>query len=103
MENQEDRMKKVCGGDFENLVKEYLKQARDRLENELTGTREAMRLIAIDKTRDFIKSMDRGLDRGEIDYLNKLIVSSMYQAFCYGYGIGKIEEDKNFLKKSSIL
>ncbi|OPZ87004.1 MAG: hypothetical protein BWY74_03504 [Firmicutes bacterium ADurb.Bin419] len=76
---------------FESTIKEYLKQARSKLENELTGTREAMRLIAIDKTHDFLKVMDRGLDKEERDYLSALIVASMYQSFCYGYGIGKIE------------
>lgn len=76
---------------FESTLKEYLKQARSKLEYELTGTREAMRLIAIDKTQDFLKAMDRGLDKEERDYLSALIVASMYQSFCYGYGIGKIE------------
>ncbi|WP_010681310.1 hypothetical protein [Acetivibrio cellulolyticus] len=76
---------------FESTIKEYLKQARNKLEHELTGTREAMRLIAIDKTQDFLKVMDRGLDKEERDYLSALIVASMYQSFCYGYGIGKIE------------
>ncbi|MFZ5985777.1 MAG: hypothetical protein ACOYWZ_01445 [Bacillota bacterium] len=76
---------------FEKVIKEYLKQARSKLEHELTGTREAMKLIAGDKTKNFIKVMDRGLDKEEREYLSALIVSSMYQSFCYGYGIGKIE------------
>lgn len=76
---------------FEKIIKEYLKQARSKLEHELTGTREAMKHIASDKTKDFIKVMDRGLDKTEREYLSALIVSSMYQSFCYGYGIGKIE------------
>lgn len=81
--------------DFERMIKEYLKQGRDRLENELVGTREAIRLIAADKTRDFIKTMDKGLDKPERDFLGAIIMSSMYQAFCYGYGIGKIEGKTN--------
>ena len=80
---------------FESTIKEYLKQARNKLENELGGTREAMMLIAIDKTQDFIKVMDRGLDKEERDYLCALIVASMYQSFCYGYGIGKMEGKNN--------
>lgn len=83
--------KSYWNGNFESTLKEYLKQALCKLENELTGTREAMRLIAIDKTQDFLKVMDRGLDKEERDYLSALIVASMYQSFCYGYGIGKIE------------
>lgn len=77
--------------DFENTIKEYLKQGREKLINDLDGTREAIRLIAAEKTRDFIRIMDKGLDRTERDFLSSLIVSSMYQSFCYGFGIGKLE------------
>lgn len=76
---------------FEKTIKEYLKQGREKLENDLTGTREAIKLIAEDKTRDFIRIMDRGLDKQEREFLNTLIVSSMFQSFCFGYGIGKME------------
>ena len=48
---------KVTGKNFENTIREYLKQGRDKLENDLTGTREAMRIIAGEKTRDFIKCL----------------------------------------------
>jgi len=43
------------------------------------------------KIKDFIKVMDVGLDEAEREYLRELIVSGMYQSFCYGYSIGKIE------------
>lgn len=76
---------------FEKTIKEYLKQGRVKLENDLAGTREAIKLIARDKTRDFIQVMDKGLNKEERDFLSMMIISSMYQAFCYGYGIGKIE------------
>lgn len=79
------------GSSFEKTIREYLKQAQDRLEHELTGTREAMKIIAKEKTKDFIKVMDIGLDEGEREYLCALIVTGMYQSFCYGYGVGKIE------------
>lgn len=82
-------------GDFEKTMKEYLKQGKDKLTNDLAGTREAIRLIAEDKTKDFLKTMDKGLDKSEREYLAMLIVSSMYQSFCYGYGIGKIEGNTN--------
>lgn len=76
---------------FEKMIKAYLRQGRSKLEHEFTGTREAMEHIAYDKTKDFIGVMDIGLDGAEREYLRALIVSSMYQSFCYGYGIGKIE------------
>ncbi len=76
---------------FEETIREYLNKAKDKLEKELTGTREAIRLIAGEKTRDFIQITDRGLDKDEREMLCAIIVSSMYQSFCYGYGIGKIE------------
>ncbi len=80
---------------FEDKIREYLNQAKDKLESELAGTREAIRLIAGDKTKDFMQIMDRGLDRDEREMLSAIIVSSMYQSFCYGYGIGKIEGSTN--------
>lgn len=85
---------------FENTIKEYIRQGKTKLENDLSGTREAIKLIAKDRTKDFIKTMDKGLDKGEREFLSTLIVSSMYQSFCYGYGIGKIEgktSDKVYL------
>lgn len=86
-----------CGNmsEFEKTIREYLKQGKDKLLNDLSGTREAIRLIACEKTREFIKVTDRGLDKDERDYFSELIISSMYQSFCYGYGIGKIEGRTN--------
>lgn len=78
-------------GDFEKTIKQYLKQGKEKLSKDLAGTREAIKLIADDKTRDFLKTMDRGLNKEERDFLSALIVTGMYQSFCYGYGIGKIE------------
>lgn len=80
---------------FEVTIRRYLDQAKDKLENDLVGTREAIKLIACDKTRDFMQIMDRGLDKDEREMLSAIIVSSMYQSFCYGYGIGKIEGTTN--------
>jgi len=76
---------------FEATMKGYLRQGKNRLENELSGTREAINLIAKEKMRDFIAAMDKGLDKDERDFLIELIVHSMQQSFCYGYSIGKIE------------
>ena len=81
--------------DFEKTIKCYLKQAKEKLNGDLTGTREAIKLIAADKTKDFIEAMDRGLDKDEREFLKAIIITSMHQSFCYGYGIGKIEGDTN--------
>ena len=81
--------------EFEKTIKRYLKQAREKLNGDLSGTREAIKLIAADKARDFIETMDRGLDREEREFLKALIITSMHQSFCYGYGIGKIEGNTN--------
>ncbi|MCX7709757.1 MAG: hypothetical protein N2484_07885 [Clostridia bacterium] len=80
---------------FENAIREYLKQGKEKLDKELQGTREAIKLIAKDKTKEFMQAMDKGLDKDEREFLSALIVSSMYQSFCYGYGIGKIEGRTN--------
>lgn len=81
--------------DFEKTIREYLRQGREKLDKDLVGTREAIKLIAMDKTRDFMQAMDKGLDQDERDFLSALIVTSMHQSFCYGYGIGKMEGKTN--------
>lgn len=78
---------------FENVIKDYLHQGKEKLEKDLTGTREAIKLIAKDKTKSFMRTMDIGLNEEERECLHSLIITSMYQSFCYGYGIGKIEGD----------
>lgn len=81
--------------DFEKTIRCYLQQAREKLNGDLVGTREAIKLIAADKARDFIETMDRGLDKEEREFLKAIIIASMHQSFCYGYGIGKIEGNTN--------
>lgn len=81
--------------EFERTVRRYLKQGREKLLNDLTGTREAIKIIAVNKTRDFMETMDKGLDKDEREFLNALFVASMIKSFCYGYGIGKIEGSAN--------
>ena len=76
---------------FENLIKDYLHQGKEKLEKDLAGTREAIKIIAKEKTRQFMRTMDKGLSSEEREFLNSIIITSMYQSFCYGYGIGKIE------------
>lgn len=93
--NDEKQGKVNRENNFESTMKEYLQQGRQKLISDLTGTREAIKLIANDKTRDFMIATDKGLNKEERDYLIELIISSMYQTFCYGYGIGKIEGKTN--------
>ncbi len=80
--------------EFENTVKTYIRQGRTKLQNDLVQTSQAIHSIAQNKTKCFMKNMDKGLDKEEREYLTSLILSSMHQAFCYGYGIGKIENDR---------
>lgn len=86
---------KGLGSSFESTMKEYLKQGQQKLRNDLAGTREAMGLIAGEKTRDFIQVTDKGLTKEERELLRRVILSSMAQAFSYGYGIGKVEGTTN--------
>jgi hypothetical protein len=81
--------------DFEKTIRQYLQQGMNKLESDLAGTREAIKLIAIEKTKEFVRVMDKGLNKEERDYLSAIVVASMYQSFCYGYGIGKIEGSTN--------
>lgn len=76
---------------FEKTIKTYLEQGKKKLLNELEGTRGAIKLLAEDKARDFMRITDIGFTKEEIKFLSGIIVSSMYQSFCYGYGIGKME------------
>ncbi len=92
---EELRNKKKSEKSFEIIIKEYLEQARHKLMNELEGTRCAIKLLAQDKAQDFMRTTDIGFDKNEIKMLNNMIISSMYQSFCYGYGIGKIEDTTN--------
>lgn len=87
--------KQMMSNEFEKTIREYLKQGKDKLEKDLAGTREAIKLIATDKTRNFMRTMDKGLNKDEREFLNSLIITGMYQAFCYGYGIGKVEGHTN--------
>lgn len=86
---------KKNSSDFEKTIKSYLKQGMEKLQGDLAGTREAIKIIAADKTQDFMEVMDRGLDKDEREFLKTIIITSMQQSFCYGYGIGKIEGTMN--------
>lgn len=94
-EHMNNSEKETKGNNFESTIKEYLKQGREKLEKDLAGTREAVKIISRDKVKEFMKTMDKGLNKEEREYLHALIVASMYQSFCYGYGIGKMEGRTN--------
>ena len=76
---------------FEEQIKSFLEQGKEKLMKELEGTRGAIKLLAQDKARDFMRLTDIGFSKEEKQLLSEVIVSSMYQSFCYGYGIGKME------------
>lgn len=88
-----DKMKGYSHEDstFEEQIKGFLEQGKVKLMNELEGTRGAIKLLAQDKARDFMRVTDIGFSKEERQLLSEVIVSSMYQSFCYGYGIGKME------------
>lgn len=92
MDNIKDKSK--CESkqyNFEKTIKEYIRHGKFKLEKDLAGTREAIRLISNEKVKEFIELTDRGLSKPERELLECTIISGMFQAFCYGYGIGKIE------------
>jgi len=86
---------KVNKSEIEKELREYLKQGRKKLDGDLSGTREAIRLIAEDKSREYILYIDRGLERYERECLCDMVIHCMYKSFCYGYGIGKLEGRTN--------
>jgi hypothetical protein len=86
-------MKEYGNGEstFEEQIRGFLEQGKEKLMKELEGTRGAIKLLAQDKARDFMRTTDIGFSKEERELLSEMIVSSMYQSFCYGYGIGKME------------
>lgn len=87
--------KKNNNESFEIMLREFLMRGKEKLESELPGTREAIKIIAAGKTKEFMKIMDKGLDKDERELLNSLIIKGMFQSFCYGYSYGMIESRSN--------
>lgn len=75
----------------DKLIKEYLEEARNRLETEFAGTREAIRQISEEKVMEYLVFTDKDLSKDERALLSAVFTFSMYQSFCYGYGIGRVE------------
>jgi len=83
--------KNIGQNEFERTLRKFLKEGREKLDKDLVGTKEAIRILALEKTKSFIEAMDKGLDRQEREFLSSTIIACMHQSFCYGYGVGKIE------------
>jgi len=79
----------------ESLIKEYLEEARNRLETEFAGTREAIKQISEEKIMEYMVFTDKNMSKEERALLSAVFTFSMYQSFCYGYGIGRVEGSTN--------
>ncbi|MBZ4646956.1 MAG: hypothetical protein PWR27_542 [Petroclostridium sp.] len=77
--------------DFQARMKQNISQAKERLDSDFMGSKEAMLSLAVEKVRQFQIASDTVFENEEKEILTLLIVGSMFQAFSYGYGIGKVE------------
>ena len=75
--------KAINRSDFEKTLRLYLKQAREKLDGDLPGTRDAIKPIAADKSRIFSEITVSCLSKDEREFLKSLIISSMRYSFCY--------------------
>lgn len=74
-----------------DMIKEYTKLGNKRLDEQYSGTKQAILLIASEKVRDFMRTGDKGLSKDERELLAKLIGNAMFQSFSLGFGVGKVE------------
>ena len=72
-------------------IKEYTIEANGKLNDQYTGTKQAIRLIAEEKVREFMVTGDIGLNKEEKELLVAFIAGGMMQSFSLGYGVGKVE------------
>ena len=72
-------------------IKEYTIEANSKLNDQYTGTKQAIRLIAEEKVREFMVTGDIGLNKEEKELLVAFIAGGMMQSFSLGYGVGKVE------------
>jgi|GEM_PF-632823 len=77
----------------ENII-DYIKMGKEKVENEFGSTKKAIEMMAIEASNDFINSLDKPLTNDNIKSLRTIIKTNMLKSFCYGYAIGKIEEEK---------
>lgn len=76
---------------FENEMRTHINHAKKRLDNDFLGSREAMFELAEERAKQFQLACDVIFGEEEREILLSLIVGSMFQAFSYGFGIGKVE------------
>lgn len=77
--------------EFEVKMKQNLAEAKERLNTDFMASREAMLSVAMDKVKQYQIASDTIIESEEKEILTLLIVGAMFQAFSYGYGIGKVE------------
>ena len=77
--------------EFEKAMKKNITEAKERLESDFLGSREAMLLQAEDRVKQYQVASDTILGNEEKEILTLMLLSSMFQTFSYGYGIGKVE------------
>lgn len=72
-------------------IKEYTIEANLKLDDQYTGTKQAIKQIADEKAREFMVTGDIGLNIEEKELLAAFIAGGMMQSFSLGYGVGKVE------------
>jgi hypothetical protein len=72
-------------------IKEYTIEANLKLDDQYTGTKQAIWQIADEKAREFMVTADIGLNMEEKELLIAFIAGGMMQSFSLGYGVGKVE------------
>ena len=72
-------------------IKEYTIEANLKLDDQYTGTKQAIKQIADEKAREFMVTGDIGLNVEEKGLLAAFIAGGMMQSFSLGYGVGKVE------------
>lgn len=72
-------------------IKEYTIEANLKLDDQFTGTKQAIQQIADEKAREFMVTGDIGLNMEEKELLAAFIAGGMMQSFSLGYGVGKVE------------
>ncbi|MCG8501852.1 MAG: hypothetical protein MJB12_15815 [Firmicutes bacterium] len=77
--------------EFEKKMKKNLTEASERLNSDFMASKEAMLSLAIDKVKQFQIASDTIIENEEKEILTLTLVGAMFQAFSYGYGIGKVE------------
>jgi len=86
---------KFKDANIENIIRKFLLEAKNRLDTDFMGSREAMKEISDEKVREFLLYTDMNFNTKEKELLKTIYASSMCQAFCYGYGVAKAEETAN--------